>query len=146
MFDHDPAIVALITSAPDGRPEGLTRGGTLDNITPFWWANTAASSASLFWESKLVCFAPKGMPPSASIRVFPDEIYAVPRRWTETAYPMPIYCSQLPKGRNFATRKQPMVLTEEIGGSFLSLRQARNTTRNRCLDRLGPTPWPWVSS
>jgi hypothetical protein len=49
----------------------------------YWLTNAAVSSVCLYWESKLA-FAPKGVQAPAAVSVFPDEIYAAPRSWTES--------------------------------------------------------------
>jgi hypothetical protein len=76
--------------------------------------NTAVSSARLYWESKLRLFAPKGVSIPAAVSVFPDEIYAAPKTWTEKAYPKLIYYNRLPKGGHFAAWEQPELFSEEI--------------------------------
>ena len=122
MLDHDARSQALIARVFDGQPEGLTRDDILDNVTLYWLTNTAVSSARLYWESKLAFFAPKGVPVSTGVSVFPDEIYAAPRSWTEKAYPKLIYYNRLPKGGHFAAWEQPELFTEELRAAFRSLR------------------------
>ncbi len=87
MLDHDDASLALIIRVFDGEREGLTRDDILDNVSLYWFTNTAVSSARLYWESKLAFFAPKGVPIPTAVSVFPDEIYSAPKSWTEKAYP-----------------------------------------------------------
>jgi pimeloyl-ACP methyl ester carboxylesterase len=123
MLDHDASSQALIARVFDGQPEGLTRDDILDNVTLYWLTNTAVSSARLYWESKLAFFAPKGVPIPAAVSVFPDEIYAAPRSWTEKAYPKLIhYNRRLEKGGHFAAWEQPEIFTKEIRAAFKSLR------------------------
>ncbi|MEO8126944.1 MAG: epoxide hydrolase family protein [Bryobacteraceae bacterium] len=122
MLDHDASSLAMITRIFDGQQEGLTRDDILDNITLYWLTNTAISSARLYWESKLAFFAPKGVPIPAAVSVFPDEIYAAPKGWTEKAYPKLIYYNRLPKGGHFAAWEQPRVFTEELRAAFRSVR------------------------
>lgn len=122
MLDHDAASQALIARVFDGKSEGLTRDDILDNVTLYWLTNTAVSSARLYWESKLPFFAPKGVPVPAAVSVFPDEIYAAPRSWTEKAYPKLIHYNRLPKGGHFAAWEQPQLFAEELRASFKSLR------------------------
>jgi pimeloyl-ACP methyl ester carboxylesterase len=122
MLDHDASSEALIARVFDGKPEGLTRDDILDNVTLYWLTNTAVSSARLYWESKLAFFAPKGVPIPAAVSVFPDEIYAAPRSWTEKAYPKLVHYERLPKGGHFAAWEQPQAFTEEVRASFRSLR------------------------
>lgn len=122
MLDHDASSLALISRVFDGQSEGLTRGDILDNITLYWFTNTAVSSARLYWESKLAFFAPKGVPIPSAVSVFPDEIYAAPRSWTERAYPKLIYFNRVEKGGHFAAWEQPKLFSEEIRAAFRSLR------------------------
>ena len=122
MLDHDARSQALIARVFDGQAEGLTRDDILDNITLYWLTNTAVSSARLYWESKLPFFAPKGVPIPAAVSVFPDEIYAAPKSWTEKAYPKLIYYNRLPKGGHFAAWEQPELFTNELRAAFRTLR------------------------
>src|SRR5947209_1647170 len=122
MLDHDDRSRALIARVFDGQPEGLTRDDICDNITLYWLTNTAVSSARLYWESKLAFFAPKGVQIPTAVSVFPDEIYAAPRNWTESAYPNLIHYNRLPKGGHFAAWEQPQLFTEEVRASFRPLR------------------------
>ena len=122
MLDHDGTSLALIARVFGGQSEGLTRDDILDNITLYWLTNTAVSSARLYWESKLPFFAPKGIPVPTAVSVFPDEIYAAPKSWTEKAYPKLIYYNRLPKGGHFAAWEQPELFAGEIRAAFRSLR------------------------
>jgi len=122
MLDHDAASLALISRVFDGRSEGLTRDDILDNITLYWLTKTAVSSARLYWESKLPFFAPKGVEVPTAVSVFPDEIYAAPKSWTEKAYPKLIYYNRLPKGGHFAAWEQPESFVQELRAAFRSLR------------------------
>lgn len=122
MLDHDAASEALIARVFDGQSQGLTRNDVLENVTLYWLTKTAVSSARLYWESKLSFFAPKHVAIPVAVSVFPDEIYAAPRSWTEKAYPKLIHYNRLPKGGHFAAWEQPQLFTEEICASFRSLR------------------------
>jgi pimeloyl-ACP methyl ester carboxylesterase len=81
-----------------------------------------ASSARLYWESKLAFFAPKGVDLPTGVSVFPDEIYAAPSRWAESAYPKLIHYNRLPKGGHFAAWEQPQMFSDEVRAAFRSLR------------------------
>jgi pimeloyl-ACP methyl ester carboxylesterase len=122
MLDHDDRSRALITRVFDGQPEGLTCDDILDNVTLYWLTTTAISSARLYWESKLAFFAPKGVTLPTAVSVFPDEIYAAPRSWTEQAYANLIHYNRLPKGTHFAAWEQPELFSEELRASFRPLR------------------------
>jgi len=122
MLDHDSRSLALIARVFDGKPEGLTREDILENITLYWLTNTAISSARLYWESHLAFFAPKGIQIPTAVSVFPDEIYAAPKSWTEKAYPKLIYYNRLPKGGHFAAWEQPELFVAELRKAFRPLR------------------------
>jgi pimeloyl-ACP methyl ester carboxylesterase len=123
ILDHDASSEVLISRVFDGKTEGLSRDDILDNITLYWLTNTAVSSARLYWENKLAFFDPKGVTIPVAVSVFPDEIYAAPRTWTERAYPKLIYFNKLEKGGHFAAWEQPQVFSDELRASFRSLRQ-----------------------
>ncbi|MDQ7981571.1 epoxide hydrolase [Paraburkholderia sp. SARCC-3016] len=124
MIDHDAASQALIARVFAGKTEGLSRDDILDNITLYWLTNTGVSSARLYSENKLNFFAPKHVAIPVAVSVFPDEIYAAPRNWTENAYPRLIHYNRLPKGGHFAAWEQPVEFTAEVRDSFRSFREA----------------------
>jgi len=122
MLDHDARSERLIARVFDGEAEGLTRDDILENVTLYWLTKTAVSSARLYWESKLPFFAPKGVPIPVAVSVFPDEIYAAPKSWTENAYPKLIYYNRLQKGGHFAAWQQPELFATELREAFRTLR------------------------
>jgi pimeloyl-ACP methyl ester carboxylesterase len=122
MIDHDDASQKLIARVFAGETEGLSKDDILDNITFYWLTGTAVSSARLYWESKLPFFAPKHVTIPVAVSVFPDEIYAAPKSWSEKAYPNLIHYKRLPKGTHFAAWEQPQYFVEEMRESFRSLR------------------------
>jgi pimeloyl-ACP methyl ester carboxylesterase len=124
ILDHDEASEALMARVFAGQSEGLTRDDILDNITLYWLTNTAISSARLYWENKLAFFAPKNVAIPVAVSVFPDEIYAAPRSWTERAYPKLVHYNRLPKGCHFAAWEQPQFFSEEVRAGFRSLRKS----------------------
>jgi pimeloyl-ACP methyl ester carboxylesterase len=123
ILDHDERSQALIARVFAGEREGLTRDDILDNITLYWFTNTAVSSARLYWENKLNFFEPKKVSIPVAVSVFPDEIYAAPRSWTEKAYPKLIHFNRLEKGGHFAAWEQPELFVGEMRAGFRSLRQ-----------------------
>ncbi len=118
ILDHDARSHELIARVFDGQSEGLTRDDILDNITLYWLTNTAISSARLYWENKLNFFEPKHVSIPVAVSVFPDEIYAAPRSWTERAYPKLIYFNKLDKGGHFAAWEQPKLFSAEMRSAF----------------------------
>jgi pimeloyl-ACP methyl ester carboxylesterase len=124
IIDHDARSGELIARVFDGKTEGLTRDDILDNITLYWLTNTAISSARLYWENKLAFFEPKHVSIPVAVSVFPDEIYAAPRSWTERAYPKLIHYNRLDKGGHFAAWEQPELFCAEMRAAFKPLRQS----------------------
>jgi pimeloyl-ACP methyl ester carboxylesterase len=124
ILDHDARSEELVSRVFDGQSEGLTRDDILDNITLYWLTNTAISSARLYWENKLNFFEPKHVSIPVAVSVFPDELYAAPRSWTERAYPKLIYYNKLDKGGHFAAWEQPKLFTAEMRAAFRPLRQS----------------------
>jgi pimeloyl-ACP methyl ester carboxylesterase len=122
MIDHDIRSYELIARVFDGKSEGLTRDDILDNVTLYWLTNTAVSSARLYWENKLDFFAVKNVKIPVAVSVFPDEIYAAPKSWTERAYPKLIHFNKLAKGGHFAAWEQTKVFCEELRSAFRSVR------------------------
>ena len=123
ILDHDEASEALMARVFAGQSEGLTRDDILDNITLYWFTNTAISSARLYWENKLAFFAPKNVAIPVAVSVYPDEIYTAPRSWVEKAYPKLIHYNRLPKGCHFAAWEQPQFFSEDVRAGFRSLRK-----------------------
>jgi pimeloyl-ACP methyl ester carboxylesterase len=122
MLDHDSQSLDMIARVFEGKSEGLTRDDILDNVTLYWFTNTAVSSARLYWESKLAFFAPKGVSIPTAVSAFPHEIYTAPRSWTEKAYPNLIHYNRPPAGTHFAAWEQPELLTSELRTAFRPLR------------------------
>ncbi len=122
MLDHDARSYEMITRVFDGKTEGLTRDDVLDNITLYWLTGTAVSSARLYWEYKGGFFDVRNVTIPVAVSVFPDEIYAAPRTWTEQAYPKLIYYNKLDKGGHFAAWEQPEEFSSELRAAFRSLR------------------------
>jgi pimeloyl-ACP methyl ester carboxylesterase len=122
MLDHDATSMAMMSRVFDGKPEGLTRDDVLDNVTFYWFTNTAVSSARLYWESKLAFFAPKGVAVPAAVSAFPDELYQAPKSWAEKAYPKLLHYNKVDKGGHFAAWEQPELFVNEMRAAFKSLR------------------------
>lgn len=126
ILDHDARSYDLIARVFDGQKEGLTRDDILDNITLYWLTNTAISSARLYWETFQIAkggfFDPRNVTIPVAVSVFPDEIYAAPKNWTEQAYSKLIYFNKVDKGGHFAAWEQPQSFTNELRAAFKSLR------------------------
>jgi pimeloyl-ACP methyl ester carboxylesterase len=128
MLDHDARSQELIARVFAGKSEGLTRDDILDNVTFYWFTNTAVSSARLYWESKLAFFAPKGVAIPVAVTAYPDELYQAPRSWAEKAYPRLIYYNKVDRGGHFAAWEQPDIFVAELRAAFRRLRSGGAAT------------------
>lgn len=108
-----------------GEPEdALTIDEMLDDISLYWFTDTAASSARIYWEN-----ARNGggfdtgrieLPMAATI--FPKEIYRAPKTWAEAHWPNLFYWNEVDKGGHFAAFEQPALFTDEMRKAFRSIR------------------------
>jgi pimeloyl-ACP methyl ester carboxylesterase len=121
ILDHDARSLALIDRVFDGQTEGLTRDDILDNITLYWFTNTAVSSSRLYWENKHSFFEVKHVAIPVAVSAFPDELYPVPRSWAEQAYPNLIYYKKHDKGGHFAAWEQPELFVQDVRAAFRPL-------------------------
>jgi hypothetical protein len=93
----------------------------LDNISVYWFAATAASSARMYWENRDRTDAPSIAVP-AGLSVFPKEIITVSRRMTETRYRDLRWFHRLDHGGHFAAWEQPMLFVDELRSFFRTVR------------------------
>jgi pimeloyl-ACP methyl ester carboxylesterase len=100
----------------------LSKDEILDDISLYWFTNTAASSARLYWENNANNFNAVDISIPAAITVFPGEIYQAPRSWAERSYHKLIYFHEVNKGGHFAQWEQPQLFAEELRAAFKSLR------------------------
>nr|WP_202801661.1 epoxide hydrolase family protein [Herbaspirillum sp. CF444] len=111
-----------------GNPEdALSISAMLNNISLYWFTNTAASSARIYWENTragLANFSGGRIDLPMAGSVFPHEIYAPPRAWAEAAWPNLFYWNELDKGGHFAAFEQPRLFTEELRKAFRSKRNS----------------------
>jgi len=109
----------------DGDPEKVfTKDELLTNISLYWFTQTAASSARIYYESRHA-------PPSATAgrRIeaptacadFPKEIIWSPRRWLEGRYNITRW-TEMPRGGHFAAFEQPQLLVDDVRAFFATLR------------------------
>ena len=110
-----------------GEPErAVTQDEMLDNISLYWFTNTATSSSQLYWEVWGISpFNAVDIPSiPVAVTVFPGEIYRAPRSWAERNYHKLIYWNEVDKGGHFAAWEQPGIFAVEIRAAFKSLRQS----------------------
>jgi hypothetical protein len=116
-------ISAVLGRTVDGHSAGaLTRDDVLDNISLYWFTNTAVSSARLYWENKTNLYLPANVPIPAAVTAFPGESFVAPRSWAEKAYPKLIYFNRAEAGGHFAAWEQPEIFSREVRAAFRPLR------------------------
>ena len=109
-----------------GNPEdALSVDAMLDDISLYWFTNTAASSARIYWENTRAGNAGLSsgrieLPMAAS--VFPHEIFCPPKAWAEALWPNLFYWNEVDRGGHFAAFEQPKLFTEELRKAFRSRR------------------------
>src|SRR5579862_1993071 len=109
-----------------GNPEDeLSVDAMLDDISLYWFTDTAASSARIYWENTRAGMAGTSggrieLPMAAS--VFPHEIFVPPKAWAEALWPNLFYWNELDRGGHFAAFEQPKLFTGELRNAFRSRR------------------------
>jgi pimeloyl-ACP methyl ester carboxylesterase len=107
----------------NGHPENaLSRDELLDNVSLYWFTNSGASSARLYWESfNRPSREPVDVPTGCSI--FPKEIFRSSRRWAQRRFGDLRYWNELDRGGHFAAFEQPEVYVDELRSFFRLVRQ-----------------------
>jgi pimeloyl-ACP methyl ester carboxylesterase len=108
-----------------GNPEdALGIDEMLDNISLYWFTDTAASSARIYWENARgggkFDFGKIELPMAATI--FPHEIFRAPKSWAQERWPNMIYWNEVDRGGHFAAFEQPQLFSEELRKAFRSIR------------------------
>lgn len=108
--------------------KSLTKDEMLDDISLYWFTNTANSSANLYWENNNNNFNAAEQKTAeikipVAITVFPGEIYQAPKTWAEKAYKNLIYFKEVNKGGHFASWEEPQLFSVELRAAFKSLRK-----------------------
>jgi pimeloyl-ACP methyl ester carboxylesterase len=128
LKNGEPAPSGLSWTYSGGDAEKvLSKDDMLDDISLYWFTNTAASSARLYWENNNNNFnaveqktADISIP--VAVTVFPGEIYKAPRSWTERSYHDLIYFHEADNGGHFAAWEQPQLFAVEMRAAFKTLR------------------------
>jgi pimeloyl-ACP methyl ester carboxylesterase len=100
----------------------------LDTISLYWFTNTAASSARIYWENRTATMAGPRLTLPVAVTVFPKDIPFLPRTWIEDAYADLIHYAEASGGGHFAALEQPMTLVDELRAGLRPLRSANATT------------------
>jgi len=100
----------------------LSRDEMLDNISLYWFANTGASSARIYFESFGTDFSRQQLDMPVGVSVFPAELYRPLKIWGERAYSKLFYWNEVAKGGHFAAFEQPEIFVAELRACFRRLR------------------------
>lgn len=102
--------------------DALSTDEMLDAISLYWFTNSAASSARIYWENKGVSMAGPRLTLPVAVTVFPRDVPLLPRSWIENTYTNLIHFGAADKGGHFAAFEQPEILVSEIRTGLRSLR------------------------
>src|SRR6266851_139252 len=102
--------------------DALSRDQMLDNISLYWFTNTAASSVRINWENTDASFSGGKLSLPVAATVFPREIYRAPKSWAEQTCSNLIYWHEAEHGGHFAAFEEPDIFVEEMRSAFRKLR------------------------
>jgi epoxide hydrolase len=102
--------------------DALSTDDMLDVISLYWFTNSAASSARIYWENRSATMAGPKLTLPVAVTVFPRDIPRLPRSWIEDTYSNLIHYGEAGKGGHFAALEQPEILISEIRTGLRSLR------------------------
>jgi pimeloyl-ACP methyl ester carboxylesterase len=126
LLDHDATTYEHLARLFAGQPYGaITRDDMLDNISLYWFTNTATSAARLYWEQGRTgqnFYAAANVDLPAAVSVVPDEYMRAPRSWTEAAYHKLVYFNEVERGGHFAAWEEPELFAAELRAGFRSVR------------------------
>jgi pimeloyl-ACP methyl ester carboxylesterase len=111
-------------SDSDLNPDQLFgRDRILDDISLYWFTDTAASSARLYAESFTTDFRTLKVDVPVGVSIFPREVYQAPKIWAERTYSHLFYWNDdIPRGGHFAAFEQPGLFVTELRNCFRTLR------------------------
>ena len=108
----------------DGDPERVfTKDELLTNLSLYWFTQTAASSARIYYESRHPTTPPVAGRIAAPMACadFPKEIIWSPRSWLEGRYNIQRWTA-MPRGGHFAALEQPALLVDDVRAFFRTVR------------------------
>lgn len=99
----------------DGEPAAVFGyDALLDIISSYWFSNSAASSARIYWESYKNVFFAQQLDLPVGCSIFPKELYRAPRSWAQRCMSKLVYWNELDKGGHFAAFEQPELFVQEL--------------------------------
>src|SRR6266478_3426472 len=102
--------------------EAISVDRMLDDITLYWFTNTAASSARLYYESFRRDFVRMPLELPVAISIFKGDMFTPPKVWGERTYSKLFYWNEVPKGGHFAALEQPELFVSELRKAFRQVR------------------------
>jgi len=106
-----------------GNPEdALGIDAMLDDISLYWFTDTAASSARLYFESFHKDFVRMPLDIPVAVSIFKGDMFTPPKVWGERTYSKLFYWNEVPKGGHFAAFEQPELFVAELRKCFAQLR------------------------
>ncbi len=102
--------------------EVLSLNEILDVISLFWFTNSGASSARMYWENKAASFAGGIVDLPVAVTIFPKERPRLPESWIRKNYPNLIHFGRSASGGHFAAFEQPQSFVAELRQAFRPLR------------------------
>ncbi len=102
--------------------DALSIDRMLDVISLYWFSNTAASSARIYWENRGGSMAGPKLALPVAVTVFPRDIPRLPRTWIEDTYADLIHYSEAEHGGHYAALEQPAFLVGDIRDGLRSVR------------------------
>lgn len=103
--------------------DALSTDAILDTISLYWFTNSAASSARIYWENRTATMAGPKLTLPVAVTVFPRDIPRLPRTWIEEKYSNLIHFGEAERGGHFAALEQPEILVAELRAGLRSLRE-----------------------
>jgi epoxide hydrolase len=108
----------------NGSPEDtLSRDQMLDDISLYWFTNTAASSARIYWENKGSSFSGGKLTLPVAATVFPREGISCSKELGRADLFESLYWNEAKHGGHFAAFEQPDIFVEEMRSAFRRLRE-----------------------
>jgi len=106
-----------------GNPEdALGIDAMLDDISLYWFTDTAASSARLYYESFGKDFVRMPLELPVAVSIFRGDFFNPPKAWGDKTYSKLFYWNEVPKGGHFAALEQPELFVAELRKCFAQLR------------------------
>lgn len=109
------------TDCNDDPTSILTFDEILDDVSVYWFTNSAASAARLYWESffrqgRVAIDLPMGF------TQFPRELFRAPRHWAAETFRNIVHWHEADRGGHFAALEQPDLLVREVRDCFRRFR------------------------